>query len=67
MAVVTISEFMDRYRVRSRTTVYNWIKEGRVESFRTPGGQHRIKVGDCDGKPRTHNLESKIRRISSQV
>ncbi|MBI4454946.1 MAG: helix-turn-helix domain-containing protein [Acidobacteria bacterium] len=28
----------------SRKTVYNWIKKGKVEWFRTPGGRIRIFV-----------------------
>lgn len=37
----TVEEVAARFRVKSRT-VYRWLKSGRMEGIRTPGGQHRI-------------------------
>lgn len=28
------------------SSVNKWVKDGRIEAFRTPGGHHRIRAGD---------------------
>ncbi len=37
----TVQEVAARFRVKPRT-VYRWIRDGRLNSIPTPGGQHRI-------------------------
>ena len=37
----TVEEVATRFRVKPRT-VYRWLKSGRMQGIRTPGGQHRI-------------------------
>lgn len=40
-AGMKISEAMQVFSV-SRRTIYNWIHEGKLKAWRTPGGQQRI-------------------------
>ena len=35
-------------RVRSRTTINNWIKDGLLRSIPTPGGQNRVDRSSID-------------------
>jgi len=45
--VYTVTETADRLRV-SRTTVYNWIEEDKIEYSTLPNGQKRIPVKEVD-------------------
>ena len=50
----TVEEVAARFRVRPRT-VYRWLRAGRMESIRTPGGQYRIP-----GQAVFRELESRV-------
>ena len=40
----------------NRASVNNWVRDGRLEAFRTPGGHHRIRVSDLVAFLSTHEL-----------
>jgi len=39
-------------------TVTRWAKEGKLPSFRTPGGHHRFKKADVDAYLRKQGVEA---------
>ncbi len=45
--LLTLRETADRLRVSQRT-VHRYIKDGRLPSLRTPGGDHRIRLADVE-------------------
>src|ERR1041384_3525255 len=38
------------------SSVNKWIKDGRIEAFRTPGGHRRIRAADLVAFLRPHNM-----------
>ncbi len=42
----------------SRTTLWNWVKSGKINAFITPGGHHRILQEDMDSFLRKNSLAS---------
>src|SRR5258705_13853864 len=36
----------------SRRTIYNWIRENRLRTVRTPGGSQRVLIDSLGGHPR---------------
>jgi excisionase family DNA binding protein len=38
----SIKEVMGILGIKATSTVYRWIDSGRLKSYQTPGGQHRV-------------------------
>ncbi|MFH1847516.1 MAG: helix-turn-helix domain-containing protein [Candidatus Omnitrophota bacterium] len=38
------------------TTVFNWVKEGKINAYITPGGHRRIKKQDLLDFMKTYNI-----------
>jgi excisionase family DNA binding protein len=50
-------------------TIKNWVRDGRVPSFRTLGGHYRIRVDDLAETLRKHNIPipAELRRVKFNV
>jgi excisionase family DNA binding protein len=41
----------------TRTSIWKWIKEGRLPAYRTPGGHHRVRATDLAQFLRRNSVE----------
>lgn len=50
-------------------TIKNWVRDGRVPSFRTLGGHYRIRVDDLVDTLRKHNIPipAELRRVKFNI